>query len=551
MKEKTIKGRGPLAVAKVLNIEVGDRVTKICVSEKNKNSYQISKCFLMKTPESAVFDGQIMQIDVMAAALREALQENGVAGVKHVTFTLNSAKVASREIMLPPLKENRIKAVVETNAADYFPVDMTGYCISHALLENMAGDTPGCRVQVTAAPRDLLEGYSALSVASGLMLDAIDYYGNSQYQVLRTLPSEEVTMYVDVSLSHTMVTFMKDGLMQLQRNINFGGDELISTLMEKGNKEEKELLSVLEKADQAEYLDQYLPAGEQADCLDRLVNGITRSADFFKSNHSDTPVTKVVLMGLCGSVAGLAAMVENDLGIEAVTLENVKGVNFVTNSVGGVNFYISCIGSLLNPLALLPEELSGATAVKKSKARSKRDSLKGGVIAFVLLSLLGVGLAGFALIQYSSAKSEQARLQQRMEELAHVQTVVDTYENYQSTEAALNQIRAYNQTKNSQLVEFLEEMERKMPSTLLLMSAVCDNEGVILNIVTPGMEEADVVIKQLRSFESIKQLEISTITENTDQGGLSTTTFSVRCGYNAPEPEVEAAPVVDDVETAE
>jgi len=72
-----------------------------------------------------------------------------------------------------------------------------------------------------------------------------------------------------------------------------------------------------------------------------------------------------------------------------------------------------------------------------------------------------------------------------------------------------------------------------------------------LNIVTPGMEEADVVIKQLRGFESIKQLEVSTITESTDEGGISSATFSVRCGYNEPEPEVEAAPVVDDVETVE
>jgi hypothetical protein len=62
-------------------------------------------------------------------------------------------------------------------------------------------------------------------------------------------------------------------------------------------------------------------------------------------------------MGLCGSVAGLATMVENEMGVKAVTLDHVDGIGAVANSVGGVNFYISCIGSLLNPLALLPEEI--------------------------------------------------------------------------------------------------------------------------------------------------------------------------------------------------
>ena len=105
------------------------------------------------------------------------------------------------------------------------------------------------------------------------------------------------------------------------------------------------------------------------------------------------------------------------------------------------------------------------------------------------------------------------------------------YEAYQITEATLQQLRAYSDGKNAYLVEFLEEMERKMPTSMLLMSAVCDEQGVTMNIVTPGLEEANVVIKQLRSFESIKQMTISTITENIDEGGVSSATFSIRCSY--------------------
>lgn len=524
-----------MAVAKVLNIEVGDRVTKVCVSEKNKKNYQISKCFLIQTPVGAVRDGQIMQVDVMAAALREALKEHGLTAVKKVTFTLASTKVASREVLLPPVKDNRIKAVVETNVADYFPVDVSNYCIAHTLLERLTGDNPGCRVQVTAAPRMLLEAYAALSEASGLMLEAIDYCGNSQYQVLTSLPGEEVVMYVDVSLSHTMVTFMQNGIMQLQRNINFGGDELIGSLMHQANMEDDKLLAVLEHATRADYLELHMTAAQQEDCLSRLVNGISRSADFFKANHSDMHISKVVLMGLCGSIAGLPEMVSKELGTETATLEDVNGINVVANSIGGVNSHISCIGSLLKPLELLPEELSGASAKKKSKARSKRDSIAGGVVAFVLLTAIGAGLAGFSVYKYTNAKNEQAALQQRVQELEHVRVLADTYENYQTTESVLNQVRGYSQTHNASLVAFMEELERKMPSTLLLMAAVCDEEGVILNIVTPGMEEADVVIKQLRSFESIKYMEVSTITEAFDEVGLGSASFSVRCAYNAPD----------------
>ncbi len=529
-------------MAKVLNIEVGDRVTKICVSEKNKKNYQISSSFLMQTPIGAVRDGQIVAIDLMSAALRETLKENGASNVKNVTFTLSSTKVASREIMLPPVKENRIKTVVETNASDYFPVDMSGYCIAHTLLETLTGENPGCRVQVTAAPRPMLEGYAALAEATGLMLEAIDYCGNSQYQVLRTLPGNDVVMYVDVNVSNTLVTFMQNGVMMMQRNINFGGDELISTLLDVAGKENDEFLSVLRKSANAEYLDSYLSRTQQEECLSRLIGGISRSADFFKSNRSSVEIGKVVLLGVCSDIAGLADMVRSSLGTETVSLQDVSGINFVANSVGGVNSYISCIGSLVKPLDLLPAELQGAAKQKKRKNERKNESIAVGVILCVLLTLAGAGLAGFAIWQYTEAQAEQERLEQRVAELEHVAMVADTYEKYLNTEAVLNQVRAYNQGNNAYLVDFMEELERKMPSSLLLMSAVCDEQGVTLNIVTPGMEEADVVIKQLRGFDSVKQLEVSTITESTDEGGISSATFSVRCGYELPEVEGEEAP---------
>ena len=525
-----------MTVAKVLNIEVGDLVTKVCVSEKTKKNYQIRNSFLMQTPVGAVRDGQIIQIDVMAAALRNALQENGAGGVKNVTFTLSSTKVASREVMLPPVKDARIKSVVETNASDYFPVDMSGYCIAHTLLERVGGSTPGCRVQVTAAPRPLMEGYAAMAEAAGLMLEAIDYCGNSQYQVLKTLPSEDVVMYVDVNVSNTLVTFMQSGVMMMQRNINFGGDELISTLLEVAGKENSEFLTVLRKADNAEYLASYLSKEQQEEALNRLVGGISRSADFFKSNRSAIEIGKVVLMGVCGSIAGLADMVQNAVGTTAVSLQDVKGIDSVANSIGGINSYISCIGSLVNSLELLPEDLTGAAArKKKSKNKRNNDSIALGVVLLIVLSLAGAGLAGFAFWQYSQAKAEQEKLEKRIEELAHVSTTAELYEKYQTTQAVLDQIRAYNDTHNAYLVDFLEELERKMPTSLLVMSAICDEQGVIMNMVTPGMEEANVIIKQLRGFETIKHLEISTITESMDEAGLSSATFAIRCAYNAPE----------------
>ena len=112
------------------------------------------------------------------------------------------------------MKENRIKSVIETNASDYFPVDMSNYRVSYSLLERVeGGENPGSRVLVMAAPRVLLESYVKLAEAAGLVIEAIDFCGNSQYQVLRGIKGEGTVMYVDVNVNNTFVTFMNDGVM--------------------------------------------------------------------------------------------------------------------------------------------------------------------------------------------------------------------------------------------------------------------------------------------------------------------------------------------------
>lgn len=140
---------------RLLNIEVGDRLIKVCVSARRGKNYQILDSFMFQTPDNAVIDGMISDPAAVAAALTGQLKEHSAQDAKNALFTLSSAKVANREILLPPMKDNRIKSVVETNASDYFPVDMSSYRVAYSLLERVTGDNPGCRVLVMAAPKAL------------------------------------------------------------------------------------------------------------------------------------------------------------------------------------------------------------------------------------------------------------------------------------------------------------------------------------------------------------------------------------------------------------
>ncbi len=517
--------------SKMLNIEVGEHITKVCVCVKNRKSFRIVSNFMFAPPPESVSDGQVMNPTALAETLREKLAEHGAADLKQVTFSVCSSKIASREIMLPNIKESRISTVIETNASDYFPVDMSGYTLANNVLERVTGENAGLRVLVMAAPKMLLEGYMQLAQEAALTIESIDYCGNSQYQVLRAIQSDAVTMYVDVNTTTTFVTVIDGGIQRLQRSIAIGGDEIISTALQFAKREDSEYLKTLSDLERGTFVTSVMTGETRDECLSRIVNGIVRSADFYKTDHTAKPVSKVVLMGPCSHISGLKELVAAETGMDTEYIQDLPGLNIIANSADSLSSYISCVGSLVSPCELLPDELRRQ---KKGKGKKESSSSIGSAVAFlVLMFVIGAGLTGWAVYRYMTATEENATLTAQRDSLLYVNNDYDKYIAYKTTDDNVQIINELDDLPNARLKEFFEELEMKLPKNVLVLSAFCDNDGVTLNLSAPGFEEADNVISQLRAFTSLGQISVSTITETTDDAGITEALFSVICSYHS------------------
>ena len=533
-----------MAAKTVLNIEVGDRLTKVCYTAKSGKHRRVLDSFLFPTPDQAVSDGMIVDPKALAEALREQLILHRATSARSVTFTLATSKVASREVLLPPMKEQRLKETVETNARDYFPVDMSNYQVAFNLLERVTEPKPGCRVLVMAAPKPLLVGYFRLAEQAGLRLDAIDYSGNSQYQILRTLPGTKLTMHVDVNVGSTIVSFMRGPVLLLQRVFNFGGDELVSAV-QRTQGSAGSYPDALALACDETRLGELLSIEERDDALARLATGIARSADFFTSGHAGQTVEQVVLTGTCCRLTGLRDMVARALDRETVLLGQLSGVELVSGSAEEGAAYLSCIGSLFQPLDLIPDEMRRRGRSARAGRQKKADSIAFGAAMCTLCVLVGLIVSALSFLNYKSAAEEEATLQHQLAALSYVNETYDTYMNYQAMADNLTIVNGFSETPNAQLTAFFQEMEHKMPASVLVLSAVCTSDGITMNVTVPSMEAAAVVIDQLRGFESVNALTVSTITETADETGYSVVSFSVSCAYLAEESADVPAESVD------
>lgn len=238
-----------LMAAKVLNIEVGKRLVKICVSEKKGKNYTVSDSFIFPTPEGSVLDGQVISEVTLGDKLMGELSNRDIKA-NEVFFSVASSKVATREVTMPSVKDDQIKSIVETNASDYLPIDTSRYAIDAILLERTDDE---CRVLVIAVPNIIIESYVALADYTGLVIKSLDFSGNSQYQVLKSIGGEGVNMYVNVDTDSSSVTFVEEGQLLLQRFLPIGGDDMITRYMAIKEMEDREFLAALselnEKAD--------------------------------------------------------------------------------------------------------------------------------------------------------------------------------------------------------------------------------------------------------------------------------------------------------------
>lgn len=523
---------------KILNIEVGDRLTKVCVSIQKGKTYQIRNSFMFLTPEGAVSDGQISTTDALAGRLAGELRERGLGDIKNAVFALTSGKVATREVMLPPVKDSRLKDVVRTNAADYFPVDLTKYHVTYAMLERIdKGEDSGCRVLVYAAPLQLLEPYFILAGKAGLTVKAVDFSGNSQFQALRSISSEAVTMYVNVDCTNSCVTFIGGGKFLMQRAFTFGGDELIMSYLNSVGETTGSFLSALREcsADEPQFLkDGVMAPSDVTEGLSRLVGNIIRSSDYFNSNHWDQLVERVVLTGPCSRLVGLREMVANGTGLDTSYLDDIPDIDAFANSTESASFYISCIGSSIAPLDMIPPQFRvDKKKQRKLKGRSENAQIRDGLIICFLCLAAALALSFISISGYRQALSDKEAVEKQISDLAYVKDVYSAYVQYKAGAGALLQLDASIDSPNDQLTAFLNELEEKMPSDILLLSASCTRESAVMNVTVPDYSDIAVVLVQLRSFESLSDVKLGSAVEQTDEFGASFILFSLNCTYGA------------------
>lgn len=541
---------------KILSIEVGSRYTRICEMMGYKTTPVVYNCITFPTPQGTFEDGYIRDKGTLGTAIRQKLAENKIK-TSDAVFTVNSTKIANREVFIPYVKEKKIKSIVELQANDYFPIDISEYNISYYILgkgEKQKGEERKIKLLLLAAPNNLVQSYYNLASAAGLNVEAIDYIGNSYYQIVKRQLNQGVNISIHVNENTSLINIIENETLLLQRIIPYGANEVVDKvisnqafqadteegaiqLLEKeklinyqfelAKEDEISYMSASEGMDQAR---REIRAKEEiTDSLKFLVNNIIRVLDYFSAKNSTKKIGYVYVSGIGSKFRGINQLLKNELGYDIKTIDNIYVANFTSKvkiDKKEQADYIACIGAGIAPVNFGVKQ-KGRFAPKKTDIKQTKSIFAG----VSVLCIVFIGTMGFVKFQ---AVTEQNRLQARIDELSAVEEIYNTYNETKSKYDNLNNMHEKTLSKVDQLDIILKDIEKRLPSKLTINSFEVDQDSIIFNIEGNGALTISKLLMNFRDIPYLTNFTIDSYESSSSEGesGIPTIKFKMKADFN-------------------
>lgn len=521
---------------KILSIEIGVDVTHVLEMDYRVKNPKVYRSFSFQTPVGVIGEAGVRKSEEFRTALHKLLDANKIK-TRKTLFVVNSGKIASREVLIPMIKENRIKDFLNTNSADFFPVDLSRYQLVYRNEGVVQQDKVKKRkLYVFAVPGDLVQSYEELADFCSLELTALDYVGNSIFQMMHKAVGNNICCSVKLDDNATMITIINQGMVVLQRTVFYGFEEVEKVVVDSGLFPKEQYPAAMDILQQTNCLDANQAAPEDAmnamraeavEALRPMIGNIRRVLDYYQSRNNGAEVKECFLIGNGAYIKGLDRLMSLELNLP-VHLQEKDVLNGFRTSGGRLDaMYEACYGAAIQPLDFV---FGSAQTAKIIEEKKKRELLAAKLIGLLCVACAVILLA-LSGVQRITLSHELNTLNKQKDELKYIQDIYNAYVDTKSQYDDVTKMNGKTETVSDTLADAIEEMEEKFPSGVKVTSLTSNGEGISMDIEVSTKEEAAKILQNLATFDAFRSVTTNGITESTDENGKITVTFSVMCTY--------------------
>lgn len=527
-------------MAKVLCMQVGERIVRLVEIQVSGKLTQITKIHTFDIPDEATKDGKVRVSDEVVTAIRAGLVESTILA-KDVYFTIESTRILFKSVEIPFVKDSLIQSTLDLSITDLFNVDDTAYHISYVKRGIVPREQKMIALEVFAVPHDISESYYNLAVALGLNPKGVTDTSHSVLTLLNEEFQNRSVATVNLEENTSTLAIIVNGEMIFHKTIAHG----INPAIEQIRKHAKLQGGDLNYTESVEQLytnnilleklpDDLADTSETARirfdttlALSKLIKNIDLAFTQFLQKEQNVKIQEIVVTGLGGGIANISKLMAREFNVTVKVFQHGKNI-VISPAVASEVLLISSFplaGSVKDTTNYFTKsEKAGGEVVKKKKA----DSAIGLIGTIVMVGGLAYGaLQTFsAEAALSDAKRENEKLQSHVAQLSAlgVEAQFDAYTTAFSYNEEIKNLYMETESINEDMTIFLRELEMNMPVGGTLTSVDLTPSYAKIAVTCNDQYIAAGTLHLLRNMRTVNSMNCSGVSPDEQSG---TVVFSV------------------------
>ncbi|MCD2346465.1 pilus assembly protein PilM [Clostridium guangxiense] len=496
-------------------VEIENRYIKIVIGTRGK----ISKSQILNTPNGAIENDRIVDVEAVAKVINDFIEMNKVA-VDNVIYTVHGQDTIIRHTEIAIMQEVQVGKAAIREIGQYLPRQGVNYYIDYQIIDKVNNDEKKIyKVLVAAVPRVKINGYVELTKKLDMKLKAIDILPISVSRTFKNyFEKSDVTSVgiIDIENKFSSIVILDRGKIFIEKEVDKGIYNAVGIVEDKIHKDYEEAYSYfMSKFNFAkqDYSDEIY--GNLKNNFDDIFKAFDRVVRFYTAGKTKKTLDKVFIVGEGAKIYGIEAYLQDFMGTDVTTVEDPESIKLKVNFQNQNNFnnYLNVYGSLLRKgkkeLNLVPD----------NKRKYKINILSSSFAKIVAASLMVVFIAAcvipitIAHIYSSREKDDEYKLKGFTNLQAQHDVLLKKINTYNSRIKLVDKL-----TKGKTMLnEKIQDINKYVPSDVKFDSIDFDKKGgIIISGETTNSKAPAALVANLQMSDTYKNSRLIKVTNSQD-----------------------------------
>jgi type IV pilus assembly protein PilM len=299
---------------RVVGLDIGTSGVRAAELTLGKGAATLERFGQVALPPGAVRDGEVVDSDAVAEAIRQ-LWAQAKFSTRKVVVGVANQKVVVRQVDLPWMPGDELKKALSFQVQDFIPMPVDQAIMDYHPLEEFTSESGGrmMRVLLVAAARDMVGSALEAVEKAGLTPQMVDL---TSFAVLRSLVSMDHTglgsleaeALVDVGASITNIVVHQGGVPRFVRILLMGGADVTDAVAERLGVPHEQAEAVKQETGMSPQ-----PGAQAVNPASRAIEAtagafveeVRGSLDYFMAQPGAARIARVVLSGGGSRLTGL------------------------------------------------------------------------------------------------------------------------------------------------------------------------------------------------------------------------------------------------------